>query len=132
MQEPMWTQAALDRAKQRWIATHRSNQLSLERGTTERIFQAMFAVERCGLALAGMHALSEHTSRQAWSGHKYPGYRCSSPELALSQQPVIPTNLCQLASSWQQAAAHSAVLTHARCSDLSYISMQRCPGPYQA
>ena len=47
MQEPTWTQAALDRAKQRWLATHRSNQLSLERGTTERIFRSMFKMERC-------------------------------------------------------------------------------------
>ena len=46
MQEPTWTQAALDRAKQRWMATHRSNQLSLERGTTERIFRSMFKMER--------------------------------------------------------------------------------------
>ena len=45
--EPQWTQDGLDRAKQRWITTHRSNQLSLEKGTTERIFRAMFAYERC-------------------------------------------------------------------------------------
>ena len=46
IQEPQWTQEGLDRAKQRWVASHRGNHLSLEKGTTERIFRAMFAHER--------------------------------------------------------------------------------------
>ena len=49
IQEPHWTQDGLERAKQRWQTVFRSNQLSLEKGTTERAFRAMFGVERCVL-----------------------------------------------------------------------------------
>ena len=46
IQEPVWTADGLERAKQRWQTAFRGSQLSLQKGTAERVFQAMFGMER--------------------------------------------------------------------------------------
>lgn len=49
---PVWSEAAMERAKGIWINHHRSLAKSLERSTADRVMDAMLGPERCFTNLA--------------------------------------------------------------------------------
>lgn len=51
---PVWSEAAMERAKAIWISHHRSLTKSLERSSADRVYDAMLGPERL-LLLLPMH-----------------------------------------------------------------------------
>lgn len=68
LQQPAWNEAAMARAKQAFITHYRSQAMSLDRGSSDRMLQAMLGSDRCAFPQPAHLAFAKFSKPQWRAG----------------------------------------------------------------